>query len=650
MAIVKMSKFNLYSLKSDRKNLLKAFQNFHNVHFNDIKSDDDYLDKPDLSKEVLEIDENINKAKFSIETLENFCEKKSSLKTLKEGVKTFSLDEIKAKALEFDFIKNYEIIRDLTDKKLNLQTQNQNLLNQIEELIPWYNLPYSFNDLRDIKKIYFRLGTLPIRNFEKVKTKILPLNLCEIEEIGRDKNFVYIAIFCNFEVKDEFMDILNTNSFTKFNLYGKNKISEEIKMLKDQIFHNELSIENINKQLKSHLNLLEDFKIYFDYLTNLRLKTISQNKFLATKEVDLIEGYIPTDRVTTFKKLLDDTLGIYYEVHIEPAKIDDPKVPIKLKNNKVVEPFESITKMYSMPKYGEIDPTPLFAPFYFTFAGIMVGDLGYGILVALICFIALKTFNLNSTMKNNIKFFMFLGISSMFWGLIFGSFFGDLGEQLGMVGLISPASDYVQMIGLSIILGIIQIFFALGVKAYMNIRDKKFLDAIFDVGFWYMAIIGSMVLIATAVLKISGPIKLISQIVMIVGMIGILLTGGRTEKSTGAKFGWGLYALYGITSYYGDFISYFRLMALALSGTFIAVAVNIIVKMLMDLGILGMIVGAIIFIVFQLFNVFLSFLSAYVHSARLTYVEMFNKFYEGGGIAFKDMIEQSKYFNIKEEI
>ena len=136
---------------------------------------------------------------------------------------------------------------------------------------------------------------------------------------------------------------------------------------------------------------------------------------------------------------------------------------------------------------------------------------------------------------------------------------------------------------------------------------------------------------------------------MILGMIGIILTGGREEKSIGGKVGWGIYSLYGITSYFGDFVSYLRLMALALSGSFIAIAVNIIVGILMKQGIVGIIVGVLVFLIFQLFNMFLSYLSAYVHSARLIYVEMFNKFYEGGGIPFREMIEKAKYFNIEEE-
>ena len=200
------------------------------------------------------------------------------------------------------------------------------------------------------------------------------------------------------------------------------------------------------------------------------------------------------------------------------------------------------------------------------------------------------------------------------------------------------------------ILGGIHIFFALGIQAYMDIRDKKPLDALYDVGSWYMIITGAVIaIIAASVGTIPKIVSNGAKILMLLGMIIVLFTGGRGEKSIGGKIGWGVYSLYGITSYFGDFVSYIRLMALALSSAFIAIAVNIIVRMLVGNGFLATVLGIIIFLAFQIFNIFLSFLSAYVHSARLTYVEMFNKFYEGGGIPFKEMVSKSNYFNIEEE-
>ena len=276
----------------------------------------------------------------------------------------------------------------------------------------------------------------------------------------------------------------------------------------------------------------------------------------------------------------------------------------------------------------------------------MIGDAGYGLIVLIACLIGLKFFNLKKSMRSMVRFFMYLAISTTIWGLVFGSFFGD---TIKLPALIDPATESVKMIGMSLIFGTIHIFFALGIKAYMNIRDRNFIDFICDVLVWYLALIGIILWIISVALSLSPILNKIGMWLTIIGLIGIAATGGRAEKSLGGKIGWGIYSAYGITSYIGDFVSYLRLMALCLAGSFIAVAVNMIVRILIGAGPLGVVFAVIIFLVFQLFNAFLSYLSAYVHSARLVYVEMFNKVYEGGGRPFKNMIEESKYFNIKEE-
>ena len=403
------------------------------------------------------------------------------------------------------------------------------------------------------------------------------------------------------------------------------------------------SIDTLNKELKNYLKYLDDFKIYYEYQSNEKLKVISSEKFLRTKNLDLIEGYVPSKFLKSFEEAIQLICGDDYYLYKKEADRNSHEVPIMLKNNKFVGPFEMLTEMYSMPKYNEIDPTPFFAPFYFIFAGIMIGDLGYGLLVFIGSLLALRFFNLDKATKRFMTFFNYLSISAMIFGLVFGSFFGGI---IPLPTLINPAEDIMEMLMLSLLLGGVHIFFALGIKAYMDIRDNKPKDAFYDVGLWYMALIGAIGYGLSKAVAMNPIVVKILFYAMIIAMVGIVLTGGRSEKTTLAKFGWGVYALYGISSYIGDFVSYLRLMALVLSGSFIGLAVNMIAGMLFGSSIIGKLFAIVIFLVFQAFNCFLCYLSAYVHTARLTYVEMFNKFYEGGGVPFKKMVEDSKYFNI----
>ena len=402
-------------------------------------------------------------------------------------------------------------------------------------------------------------------------------------------------------------------------------------------------MKKIEEELKTYLKYLEDFKYSYEHYRNEKVKIMSERKFLKTTELNLIEGFVPEDKLQDLEREIQKVCKDNYYLRAEDPDRDSKEVPILLKNNAFVSPFELMTEMYAMPKYNEIDPTPFFAPFYFVFAGIMVGDFGYGLLVFLATLFALKKFKLTDKKRRFFKFFNYLSISTIIFGLVFGSFFGGIIE---LPSLIDPAEDSTLLVILSVILGGIHIFFGLGIKAYMDIRDGKPKDALYDVGFWYMAVLGAIGFILGKFLPQFAPYSKLLMIIMIVGMVGIVATGGRDEKSTGAKIGWGVYSLYGITSYLGDFVSYLRLMALVLSGSFLGLAMNMIAGMLFESNIIGKLFAIVIFVAFQLFNAFLSYLSAYVHTARLTYVEMFNKFYEGGGIPFKKMIENSDYFNI----
>ena len=341
--------------------------------------------------------------------------------------------------------------------------------------------------------------------------------------------------------------------------------------------------------------------------------------------------------------MIKDEAGDNYYLTFTDADRDDATVPIKLKNGKVASTFENLTGMYAYPRYNEIDPTPLFTPFYILFFGMMGADVGYGLVLLIATMFVLKVVNLSSQMRKSIKFFFYLSFSVIFWGLLYGSYFGA--TIPGMWRLVDPASQYNDLLVGSIVFGVVHIFVGLAIKAYMLIRDGKSLEAVYDVLFWYMALIGGMLFLIFKLMNLSAVMANVSMWVMIAGMAGIVLTGGREAKGVGAKLGGGLYSLYGISSYVGDFVSYSRLMALGLSGGFIASAINMIAGMISGSWV-GMIFIPVILIAGHLFNMFLSFLGAYVHTSRLMYVEYFGKFYEGGGKPFKDFRTENKYINL----
>lgn len=645
MAIVDMSKFYLLAFKEKRESLLKELQKFKYVHLVDSGND---FSKEDLSavsrsEELIDIDDYLNKSKYVIERLEKIEDKKPALEALKEGKKHFTYEEIKNRARKFNFSQIYKEISSIIDEIEKKEAENQEILNKVSELLPYKAIDIPLEDLKLTKFSKIYLGTIPQRYKENFEEFLKENDSVYFNVLHTDKNYAYYLIICHKSDDEDVIDAFRKMGFTLVNFKEKGTINENINSLRERKSQNLDSIDTLNKELKNYLKYLDDFKIYYEYQSNEKLKVISSEKFLRTKNLDLIEGYVPSKFLKSFEEAIQLICGDDYYLYKKEADRNSHEVPIMLKNNKFVGPFEMLTEMYSMPRYNEIDPTPFFAPFYFIFAGIMIGDLGYGLLVFIGSLLALRFFNLDKATKRFMTFFNYLSISAMIFGLVFGSFFGGI---IPLPTLINPAEDIMEMLMLSLLLGGVHIFFALGIKAYMDIRDNKPKDAFYDVGLWYMALIGAIGYGLSKAVSMNPIVVKILFYAMIIAMVGIVLTGGRSEKTTLAKFGWGVYALYGISSYIGDFVSYLRLMALVLSGSFIGLAVNMIAGMLFGSSIIGKLFAIVIFLVFQAFNCFLCYLSAYVHTARLTYVEMFNKFYEGGGVPFKKMVEDSKYFNI----
>lgn len=647
MAIVNMKKFKLFIFDGDRAKLIDKFQKFNYVHIDESRFDADFSEddftRPRSSEDLIEIDDKIKRSKEDIDLLLQFKEKENPLKAMKEGVEDISLEELAARALAFPFEKIDGEIKALVEAKDKNNSKIQNIDSKIGELKPWEDLSSSLDGLNNMGSVNIYTGTISSNHAAEFESEFIKNDLAYLDRVSKDKNFYYYLMIVENSVDEKIKSLFSSYGFTPINIKADGKVKDKIESYeRDKEFLYEKN-KNIEEDLKTYLKYLEDFKFSYEFYRNEKIKIMSERKFLKTTELDLIEGYVPSDRLSDFENEVKKVCGENYYLNAEDANRDSEKVPILLKNNSFVSPFELMTEMYSMPRYNEIDPTPFFAPFYFIFAGIMVGDFGYGLLVFLGTLFALKKFKLTEKKRRFIKFFNYLSISTIIFGLVFGSFFGGIIE---LPALIDPAEDSTLLVILSLILGGIHIFFALGIKAYMNIRDGKPKDALYDVGFWYMAVLGAIGFILSKFLPQVAAFGKVFLVVMVLGMIGIVATGGREEKSTGAKIGWGIYSLYGISSYLGDFVSYLRLMALVLSGSFLGLAINMIAGMLFESNILGKLFAIVIFVVFQLFNAFLSYLSAYVHTARLTYVEMFNKFYEGGGIPFKKMIENSDYFNI----
>lgn len=649
MAIVKMNRFSLFVFESDKENLLHELQKFNYVHFQDLKENTDYMEmglkNGKIPENIVRVDEEITKVKYGIDKLSKYDTRATGLKAMKEGKEVLEFTELEERAEGFEYQPIYEKLKEIGSSMETFKVEKEKLNSSINELKPWINLDVDVSELSSVKRCITFMGTIP-RNFrDSMEKELLEAQYTYYEVISEEKGSVYIIVISAKEEADYTMEILRNHGFTEVKLGIKYIPVKELDNIQNKMKIIEEEQSNCEKQLTEFGKYLPDLELLYDYYMSYKLRIASSENFLMAGNVNIIEGYVPTDMVSEFTDIVKKNLNNIFYMETDEVDKEDTEVPILLKNSTLSRPFESLTNMYALPKYNEIDPTPLFTPFYIFFFGMMIGDLGYGLLLLLGTGIALKTFNLSKEQRKNILFYFYGSIATIIWGAIYGSFFGGI---IPMPALIDVAKDYNLLLVVSIAFGIIHIFVALGIHAYLNIRDGKPLDALYDVGFWYMALIGVILLVLTVTGILAGEIKSIATVIMVIGMVGIVLTGGRSSESIGGKLGGGLYSLYGISSYVGDFVSYSRLMALGLSGAFIASAINMMAQMLFDMGIFGIIGGIVVFVVGHSFNVFLSVLSGYVHSIRLTYVEFFGKFYEGGGKAFKLFQSKPKYTNLKD--
>ena len=655
MAIVKMSKFDLVVFAEQRAKVLKKLQKFKEVSFVDIELHDE---NGELSKDAVEgvtkyvnneelthIDERLYQLSNAISLIKKYDERKTRLRDVIHGNENYTFDELAKKALTYDWKKVSSELNKIGTQYSQIKSEISKKYMRYDEIDLWERLDVNPKELKNLKKVNTFLGTVPIKLKGTFIDGISELDKTYYEELKIVKDEVYYLVISSIDEseKQKLAEVFRNSSFTVENLDidavpqdYKNELQKEISELKKEK-------RRLKAQIKTYSEDLTDLQAVYEYMQNKKLRIVESEKLAQTENTILIKGWIPTEKVSEFEKVIKDEVGDNYYLTFIDADKDDATVPIKLKNGKVASTFENLTGMYAYPRYNEIDPTPLFTPFYILFFGMMGADVGYGLVLLLATMFVLKVVNLSSQMRKSIKFFFYLSFSVIFWGLLYGSYFGA--TIPGMWRLVDPASQYNDLLIGSIVFGVVHIFVGLAIKAYMLIRDGKSLEAVYDVLFWYMALIGGMLFLIFKLMNLSAVVANVSMWVMIAGMAGIVLTGGREAKGVGAKLGGGLYSLYGISSYVGDFVSYSRLMALGLSGGFIASAINMIAGMIGG-NWFGMIFIPVILIVGHLFNMFLSFLGAYVHTSRLMYVEYFGKFYEGGGKPFKDFRTENKYINL----
>ena len=652
-----MQKFAVIGLDTEKERLINQLMDFGAVELSDQtdKLAEEVWAEAVVSDEtpetVSELEGKINRAEQALEVIEKYGNLKNPLFKTRRRINKSRLEQIQldeeSSAGSVDFILGlYDRINQLTDNYNKLETD-------AVSLSPWtsYDLPLELEHTRTTS-VY--MGVMPVDiDTSAVAASLEDAGSVLFKVVSSDKDLHYTAVIVSDDCQEDVLAILKQNGFSQVTFRGFEGTAEanleRIRIEKEEI---EGNIASVIAEVAAYSSLKESIEEHADMLRIRLDKEKVRSRLLKTKKTFFIEGWVPA-RVTEKAAAILEENGCYYRFR-DPEEGED--VPVLMENKNFFVPFESITEMYSLPDYRGFDPTSIFAIFYGIFFGIMLSDAGYGILMAVACFIVLKKYDLEGGAYKLIKLFFWCGISTTFWGAMFGGWFGDFFQVFAKVAFgkelviepiwFNPINDPMKLLIFSLGLGIVHIFLGMGIKAYMLIRNGKWFDAICDVGFWYLLIIGLIAWLGGGMILPGSPIGEIGKWMSIAGAAGLLLTGGRNNKGIGKITG-GLGALYNITSYLSDILSYSRLLALGLATGVIAQVVNTMGSLFGD-GIVGAVILLLIFFVGHTLNFAINALGSYVHSCRLQYIEFFGKFYEDGGEAFKPFRADTKYIKLED--
>lgn len=652
-----MKKLTLVGLHDDRHRILSRLMEIGAVNIVDAKIDEDLneifskdIDKDDL----LELDGKLQTLETAIQVLKPYDERKKPIFKVGKDLNHHDYMSI--------VLKRHEVLaaaKGICDVKSEMDFTRTGINrdnNSIVTLESWSALAVPL-ETESTPNTVVSNGMLPIAaDIDAIKTKIEEEEIaCELEVTGKDSDQVYITIYMHKDSEQQAMSVLKRNGFAQMSFSGlSGGVNENIELLKTDIVKKEKEVNEIENKLRELSQNLDNIEIVFDYYSIRREISVTEGDIAAGKRIFFLEGWVPAPLENSLIKEISSQWTVDISIR-EPEEGDD--IPVLVHNGFIGDSVQDITAMYSLPSYQSVDPNPVMAPFFLLFFGLMLSDAGYGLVMAAACGMIYFFVKLEDSMKRFMKMGMLAGLATMFWGALFGSWFGNLipvlsgNPKMDISIWFQPVLNPEYMLMWSLFFGVIHIYVGLFMKAANLVKQKKYLAVLFDVVSWYVFFTGAIFLVMPMVpginMNLANALNPYGMYILGAGAVMLLLTQGRKSKSIAGKIVGGFAALYDLIQFMSDVLSYSRLLALGLATSVIASIVN-------EMGsqggftITGVIVFILVFAVGHSINFALNALGAYVHSSRLQYIEFFNKFFEGGGTPFRPFRRNTKYIRIKD--
>ena len=635
-----MKHLRLLGMESEREALLKAMQDMECVEISSIDGSEETLKsgfaKPD-DKALMSAQEASRAYRTALASLDRFAPEKKGMFRKRQGVSRAA----------FFSAESEENARTAAET-INMDTRR---LGEIESertkngalratLAPWLTVDAPLGGADGALAVFFGTAGLNVTD-DVLKALADSLGgLLTWQQASSDRSLRYLLVMCHGSVKERALSALRDLGFSTVSFRGMTGTAKENdEALAENLAALEKERQEIEQRIAGLGGKREALLEASDRAAIALRREEAKSRLVGTDKVFLLEGWLPADRCAALEKALEPfTCAIETR---EPTEDEYPQVPVQLKNNKLTRPLNMVTEMYSLPAYGTLDPNPLMAPFFILFYGIMMADMGYGLLMMIASVIISKKYRPKGTSGELFSLLGLCGISTFIMGALTGGFFGDFLTQLvaivspgtvfALPKLFDPLDDLTMILIGSMALGMVQIVTGMAISLIEKCKRKKFLDAFFEEITWWIVFIGIALLAlgkGAAVLYVGCALVLLGPIVQ----------GKGWGKLTGV-FG----SLYNhVTGYFGDILSYTRLMALMLAGSVIAQVFNMLAAMPGNV-----IAFIIISMLGNAMNFGLNLLGCYVHDLRLQCLEFFNKFYVDGGKPFRPMTLDTEYVDLQ---
>lgn len=656
MAIVEMKKFNLVAMSYDQNAILNALSKTGAAQISVLE------DKPDgsTSPAIEELSNQLSTAEAALTILCREVENYIRDHSLKESVLKDGFDVTYAEFLSAGENASavkclIEEINRLADEKNLLKAELLKAEKEGAQAAIYQSLKKPFTNYLSTARAYVRLGVIPVNARGNLENFAKENSLVAFDFFSQSGDTLVLLAVAHSAEKAALDDALSAVGFVECP-YKTNKTGEEtykeaeanVERIKEELKKNERSTYELKEGVRS-------LKVYCEYLLfELEKKQAAQNASV-TERTFTLNGYAPEFAQEKIREEIAAATKVFFLEFSDPTEEDDP--PTLLSNNPIVENFESITNTYSTPNYREFDPNAVMAFFYSLFMGFIIGDAGYGLLMSVVGGYLWWSKRKRPTGLSRLAgAFAIGGIFAIVWGLLFNSLFGF--AVLPVTVMPDPQTAFWSLAGIkvpsvliiSLIVGISQLLVGYVCKAVQLFRRGDILGGLCEGITWAAFSVGMAIAIVGFVDEANIPIlQSIGGITAGVSLLLAMVTAGRKEKFFG-KITKGFGAVYGIINYASDILSYARLYGLMLSGAVIAKIVsNYGGGFVLSGNIPLVVLGVILLVVGHGFNLVMNLLGAYIHDARLQYVEFYGRFYEGEGELFTPLGSKRTYVYLLDE-